>query len=83
MSVKGKLTQEYHAAIEKGLPSWFFVGKVNDAPKQGSYFVLDVPGEGTLRSVLDKQQHHMATEGIQTWNRQPQTMETCPEQSRR
>lgn len=45
MSVKEKLTQEYHdAVVEKVFrPSWFLVGNVNDLPKPGSYYVLDVP----------------------------------------
>ncbi|MFJ9249618.1 MULTISPECIES: aromatic ring-hydroxylating dioxygenase subunit alpha [unclassified Streptomyces] len=45
VSVKDKLTQEYHdAVVEKVFrPSWFLVGNVNDLPEQGGYFVLDVP----------------------------------------
>ncbi|WP_215455112.1 hypothetical protein [Streptomyces sp. ATCC 21386] len=45
VSVEDKLTQEYHdAVVEKVFrPSWLLVGNANDLPKQGSYFVLDVP----------------------------------------
>ncbi|MFF7521902.1 aromatic ring-hydroxylating oxygenase subunit alpha [Streptomyces pseudovenezuelae] len=45
VSVKEKLTQEYHdAVVEKVFrPSWFLVGNINDLPKPGSYYVLDVP----------------------------------------
>ncbi|MGW1622831.1 aromatic ring-hydroxylating oxygenase subunit alpha [Streptomyces sp. NPDC002172] len=45
VSVKDKLTQEYHdAVVEKVFrPSWFLVGNVNGLPKPGSYYVLDVP----------------------------------------
>ncbi|MEV6336176.1 aromatic ring-hydroxylating dioxygenase subunit alpha [Nocardia vinacea] len=52
MSVRDKLTQEYHdAVLEKVFrPSWFLVGNVNDVPEPGSYFVLDVPTFNT--SVL-------------------------------
>ncbi|MEV2221803.1 aromatic ring-hydroxylating dioxygenase subunit alpha [Nocardia vinacea] len=52
VSVRDKLTQEYHdAVLEKVFrPSWFLVGNVNDVPESGSYFVLDVPTFNT--SVL-------------------------------
>ncbi|WP_084507202.1 aromatic ring-hydroxylating oxygenase subunit alpha [Nocardia violaceofusca] len=52
VSVRDKLTQEYHDAVleEVFRPSWFLVGNVNDVPKAGSYFVLDVPTFNT--SVL-------------------------------
>lgn len=51
VTVRDKLTQTYHdAAVEEVFrPSWFLVGNVNELPRPGSFFVLDVP---TFRASL-------------------------------